>query len=129
MKKIISLFLCLVSVGMFSIMGYATNEETTAVELEINVNNRYTNINEMDEYDEIYLDIEDEARNARESRKLTYITILCVLLVVAIVILIISLKRVPPKQEDEDTVLDEAKFVEISSKTSETSIEDEEKED
>ena len=63
MKKIISLFLCLVSVGMFSIMGYATNEETTAVELEINVNNRYTNINEMDEYDEIYLDIEDEKVN------------------------------------------------------------------
>ena len=68
MKKVIALLLCFVALGSLCVTGYAAKEETTAIELEININNRYTDIGEMDEYDEIYLDIEDEEREARERK-------------------------------------------------------------
>ncbi len=103
MKKIIAILLCLVTLGSFCVTACAVTqtEAPTEFELEIDVEKRYTNISEMDDYHKTFLDVETEEEETKESRKMIYITILCVLLVVAVVILVVSLKRVPPAEDEE----------------------------
>ncbi len=106
MKKIVALFISCVIALSLCVPCFA--EEASAMpdfELEIDVNKRYTDISEMDEYDEVYLDVEVEEEQAKESRKMVYITVLCVLLVVAIIILIVTLKRVPKEDDEIQTTL------------------------
>lgn len=103
MKKIISLLLCFLLFGSLCITACAVTEtEATGFELEIDVEKRYTDISEMDDYHKTFLDVEDEEEQTKESRKMVYIVILSFLLVVAIVILVVSLKRVPSVEELEN---------------------------
>lgn len=104
MKKIISLLLCFILLGSLCITACAVTETEASAEfeLEIDVEKRYTNISEMDDYHKTFLDVEDEKEQTKESRKMVYIVVLSILLVVAIVILIVSLKKVPSVEEFEN---------------------------
>ncbi len=103
MKKIIALLLCLVALGSLCVTVCAVTEAETAAEfeLEIDVEKRYTNISEMDDYHKTFLDVETEEEETKETNKMMYIGVLCALLVVAVVILVVSLKRVPSLEEAE----------------------------
>lgn len=104
MKKIITLLLCLITLGSFCVTACAVTETETATtvefDLEIDVEKRYTDISDMDDYHKSLIDVEDEEEDAKESRKMIYIVILSILLVVAIVILVVSLRRVPSAEEN-----------------------------
>ena len=104
MKKIISLLLCFLLFGSLCVTACAVTETETSAEfeLEIDVEKRYTNISEMDDYHKTFLDVEDEEEQTKESRKMVYIVVLSILLVVAIVILIVSLKKVPSVEAFEN---------------------------
>ncbi|MBO5895886.1 MAG: hypothetical protein J6Q83_01180 [Clostridia bacterium] len=103
MKKIVALLLCFVALGSFCLPACAAAETNgnADFELEIDVERRYTDISEMDDYHKTFLDVEDEEEEAKDSRKMIYIVVLIILLVVAVVIFIVSLKRVPPLDEEE----------------------------
>ncbi len=80
-------------------VAFAKAEEGE-IELTIDVNERYTDISDVAESDNLFLygEKEEEAKNVKRN---TYIAVLSVALVVAVIILVISLKRVP-KEEDID---------------------------
>ena len=121
MKRIIAVILCVVL--FFSVMvPVVAAEGTTEFQLEINPENRYTDISEMDEYDKKIFANEIQETEQKDGNKIVYIVVLCVLLVVAIVVLIVSLKRVPP-EESVDSVSDKNK------KSAKDSIKNEEKSD
>lgn len=129
MKKIIVLLLCVIP--MFSLMVPVYAEEETSefdFQLEIDVNKRYTDISEMDEYNEEFFQDAFEDEKIKESNKIIYIAILSVLLVIAVIVLIVSLRRVPDAEDEvekksENTALSEKK------KITSTSLADEEKSD
>ncbi len=117
MKKVIALLLCLITLNSFCVVGYATTiEATTEFRLEIDVEKRYTDISEMDDYHKAFLDVVDETEDKKDSRKMVYIAILSVLLVAAIVILVVSLKRVPSEEDGDLIEIETAKSVKRSSK-------------
>ncbi|MBR5442081.1 MAG: hypothetical protein IKV44_03920 [Clostridia bacterium] len=124
MKKIVALLLCFIVLGSFCVPACAAAETNadSGFELEIDVEKRYTDISEMDDYHKVYLDVEDEEEDAKDSRKTVYIVILCILLVVAIVILVVSLKRVP--SIDENSVDDVEKLVDDSTESNQLSSEE-----
>ncbi len=70
--------------------------ETTEFVLEIDVNERYTDI-----FDDTDGTETEETNEEKGTGKTVYIAILCAALVVSVVILAVSLKRVP-KEEDID---------------------------
>lgn len=101
MKKIISVFLCVVVLmSTFSFSCFAANagekiNATTEYVLEIDVNKRYTNFaNDADE-------VQEQKEEESDGKKTVYIAILCAALVVSVVVLAVSLKKVP-KEEDID---------------------------
>lgn len=101
MKRIISILMvvvCLFSVCAPSVMA----ENTTRYQLEINPENRYTDISEMDDYNRQLFANEIAEADAAKGNKLVYIAILCVLLVVAVVVLIVSLRRTADEYEEND---------------------------
>ncbi len=69
-------------------------------ELTIDVNNRYTDISEEADGENLFL-YGEQAEKEKNAKRNTYIALLSVALVVAVVILVVSLKRVP-KEEDVD---------------------------
>lgn len=116
MKKIITLLLCFVTIFSLCVTGFAATEDTRQPEtssefqLEIDVNKRYTDISEMDEYEqELFGDYKSAEEVARDSRKVIYITVLCVLLLVAVIILIVSLKRVQQSDDSDGKGKEESK--------------------
>ncbi len=110
MKKIVALLLCLVTLGSFCVTSYAaTTEAATEFQLEIDVEERYTDISDMDDYHKTFLDVEEEEEEKKDSRTMISIVILSVLLVIAIIILIVSLKRVPAEDDGEESADDSAR--------------------
>ena len=101
MKRIISILVivvCLFSVCAPSVVA----EDTTRYQLEINPENRYTDISEMDDYNRQIFANEIAEADAAKGNKLIYIVILCVLLVVAVVVLIVSLRRTDDENNEDD---------------------------
>ncbi len=100
MKKVVSVFLCtIILLGTFSFSVLAGNEnkteETSEFVLEIDVNKRYTDL------DNETVQQQTEESIEKDGKKTVYIAILCAALVVSVVVLAVSLKRVP-KEEDID---------------------------
>jgi hypothetical protein len=69
------------------------------IEITLNVNERYTNISEMDE-DDPFMSKTEETLQKERSKKI-YITALVTLLVVAIGVLIYTLNKVPSEKQIE----------------------------
>ena len=98
-KFLVILFSVLVLFTMCTPVAFAASEEGE-LELTIDVNERYTDIAEEAESDNLFLygEIEEEEKNVKRN---TYVAVLSVALVIAIIILVITLRRVP-KEEDID---------------------------
>lgn len=93
------LFSVLVLFTMCTPVAFAVTEEGE-LELTIDVNERYTDIAEEAESDNLFLygEKEEEEKNVKRN---TYVAVLSVALVISIIILVITLRRVP-KEEDID---------------------------
>lgn len=88
--KIFSLLLSLIAFASLFILPVRAS---ASVELPIDVNERYTDINYRDEtnvYGEV---VTEEEQQELETKKTVYIVILSILFVVSIVILIVTVKR------------------------------------
>lgn len=103
MKRFIALVFCVIPLLTLVLPVSAAEAETEEkIELEIDVNRRYTDISDMDEGNEIYFEDSFADAKIKESNKMIYIAILCVLLVVAIIVLVVSLRRVPKEDDPEE---------------------------
>ncbi len=101
MKKILSVFvvvICLLSACMPSVAA----EDTTRYRLEINPENRYTDISDMDDYNRQIFANEIEETQNKQGNKIIYIAFLCVLLVIALVVLVVNLKKASEENEEEE---------------------------
>lgn len=112
MKKLLSLIVVLCAlIGVCTMTAFAqttqastdvdatekgATTETTEFVLDIDVNERYTDI-----FDDTDGNETEETDEEKGTGKTVYIAILCAALVVSVVILAVSLKRVP-KEEDID---------------------------
>lgn len=102
MKKVISVFLCLVlflsAVSFNAFAAKEAAEETTGFVLEVDVNKRYTDF--VEDTDGL-VESTNGKKEMTEGQKTIYIAVLVSALVISIIILAVSVKRVP-KEEDID---------------------------
>ncbi len=103
MKKILAILLCVMVVFPcclpFAAAKKETETQTTEFKFTLDVNERYTDIKELDE-DDIHNAVgktEDEQK--KESKRIIYISVLVAALVVSVVVLVVTLKRVPDEDE------------------------------
>lgn len=96
MKKILAVLITLmVLVGTLAPCVLAAEE--AEFQLTIDVNERYTDISETVEGNDLFGYREKEQKE-KETKRNTFIAILTVALVVAVIILVITLKRVPDEK-------------------------------
>ncbi len=82
--------------GILSPCAIAAKE--TDFQLTIDVNERYTDISETVEGEDLFGYRQKEAKE-KETKRATYIAVLAVALVAAVIVLVVTLRRVP-KEED-----------------------------
>ena len=109
MKKIVcSLVMVFVLFFSFAVVGFAAKEtETLNV---IDFENRYTDISELDDLNNPYLDAAKDYEGT-DAKRTVYIVVLVVLLIVAIGVFVYTLRKVPAEetfQRNEKEKLEES---------------------
>ena len=102
MKKIIALLLCILAFcSVITPVCLAAEDEEIRITLD--VNERYTNISEIDD-DDPYLGKSEETLQKDKNKKV-YIAVLVILLVISLGILVYTLRKVPSEKgiEEKDT--------------------------
>jgi hypothetical protein len=100
MKKIIALTLCVLTLLTVTAPVCLAAESDDEIMITLDVNERYTDISEMNE-DDPYLSKSEETLE-KERNKKVYIAVLVILLVVSLGVLVYTLKKVPSEKEIED---------------------------
>ena len=100
MKKIVCLLLCVITLGSVVAPVCFASEKDEEIMITLDVNERYTDISEMNE-DDPFLSKSEETLN-KERNKKVYIAVLVVLLLVSLCILLYTLKKVPSEKEIEE---------------------------
>ncbi len=100
MRKIISVMFCVfILLSVCAPVCFATGGDGVELELTIDVNKRYTNIQDIE--DDPLLSQSSQKQKEKEN-KTTYIIILLLLLIVSVIILVVTLKKVPTEKEIEE---------------------------
>ena len=97
LKKLVAVLVCVIA--CFSVVAPCTvaSDAENEMVITIDVNERYTDISEIEDVDNIIAPTDEEQK--KESQKATYIAVLSIALVVAIIVLIVTLKRLPKESE------------------------------
>ncbi len=100
MRKIISVILCVFVFAAACVPAcLAVQGGGDEIELTLDVNKRYTDIQEIE--DDPLLS-QGSNTEKKQQNKTIYITVLIVLLLISIVILVVTLKKVPTEKEIEE---------------------------